>query len=497
MNGRWARIPYLLIALAAGLFGFIAYNSGYGYDQLEYLVIGRSLRQGYALYDLIPSKSPGIYALVAAAQSMGLANSRVGLAVLIGIVCLATVSLTYAVTSRIEGRRVAALSSALVWLCMLFMELVYLQPTAFVYLSGLLAWWLALRAAASRRTLSWLWPGLVLSVGFEFKSVAAFYGLGLAGWLLLWARDSSFPVKRKLMALALAVAGGLAGLLVPMAYFLAKGRLGQHLLWTYEFPLLHYPSNTYFLAKSFSKLGWFLLLAISCCTLAFRPGLRSRLQGSHSLPLALAMGLAASLALLKTQASHYWFPAAGLLCIPMSRVLLEGLGAMDPGRIPSRSLLGASAAILSLACLSVWAYQPTAMARLFRVRAFPEDLRFQSFFGSQGRPGDRALFIRNSTYLYWISGRYPPTPFINTDVQTTYFLKASPGTLDASLQDPRLTLVEFNPSEPGFEDGTLPRTPQGRDALGLLERRLSEDFRPADGAPEGYKFWGRRPGRME
>src|SRR6267378_667276 len=61
---RWAILTCLLFAVA--LFFVFTYNSGYGYDALEYLVIGRALAHGQRFYSLIPSKSPGIYYLVAA-----------------------------------------------------------------------------------------------------------------------------------------------------------------------------------------------------------------------------------------------------------------------------------------------------------------------------------------------------------------------------------------------------------------------------------------------
>jgi len=58
--------PFLFFGLlfVVALFYVFTYNSGYGYDALEYLVIGRSIAHGRPFYSLIPSKSPGIYYLI-------------------------------------------------------------------------------------------------------------------------------------------------------------------------------------------------------------------------------------------------------------------------------------------------------------------------------------------------------------------------------------------------------------------------------------------------
>ena len=65
-----------------------AFNSGYGYDALEYLVIGRSLVDGYHLYDFIPSKSFGLYGLVAGLLKTGLPLGHFSLSVVVaGLFC--------------------------------------------------------------------------------------------------------------------------------------------------------------------------------------------------------------------------------------------------------------------------------------------------------------------------------------------------------------------------------------------------------------------------
>ncbi len=65
----------------------------------------------------------------------------------------------------------------LVGLGALFMELNFLQPTGFVYLSGLLAFAAVTTPNADDRRGPWLAAGLWLGAGMAFKSVAAFHGV--------------------------------------------------------------------------------------------------------------------------------------------------------------------------------------------------------------------------------------------------------------------------------------------------------------------------------
>ncbi|WP_232325933.1 hypothetical protein [Spirosoma montaniterrae] len=51
----------LFLGLFGAIFFLFSYNSGYGYDAYEYLIIARTLDQGYQLYDFIPSKSYLLY----------------------------------------------------------------------------------------------------------------------------------------------------------------------------------------------------------------------------------------------------------------------------------------------------------------------------------------------------------------------------------------------------------------------------------------------------
>ena len=94
-------ILLLLVVTSAPLFWLLAYNSGYGYDQLEYLVIGRALAEGIPFYTYVPSKSFGIFAVVAALYRAGVRFGHVSLSVVITVVYVTIVVATYLVVWRV------------------------------------------------------------------------------------------------------------------------------------------------------------------------------------------------------------------------------------------------------------------------------------------------------------------------------------------------------------------------------------------------------------
>src|SRR5205814_7835481 len=71
------------------------YNSGYGYDALEYLVIGRSVKDGYSFYAFVPSKSWALYYLVAGYLWLPQASTHLGISLLITAILLLVCLVTY------------------------------------------------------------------------------------------------------------------------------------------------------------------------------------------------------------------------------------------------------------------------------------------------------------------------------------------------------------------------------------------------------------------
>ena len=122
----------LLVVPAVLAFGLFAYNSGYGYDQLEYLVIGRAWARGIPFYTYIPSKSFGIFALVAVLSRLGVGFGHASLALVIAGVFASVIGGTYLVVKATSDDRAAVVGLALVAASAAFMEMNFLQPEAFV-----------------------------------------------------------------------------------------------------------------------------------------------------------------------------------------------------------------------------------------------------------------------------------------------------------------------------------------------------------------------------
>lgn len=161
----------VIVGLSCVPFFFLAYNSTYGYDQLEYLVIGRSLQDGYRFYDFIPSKSFGLYTFVALCFRAGLPHTRTAVAVLVTAVYALTVAGTYWAFRTRFSRMQATLACVLVAIAAVFTELNYLQPEPFVVLFGLLTFTIiAPPVDLSHRRI--FLAGLALAFGFHFKSRA-------------------------------------------------------------------------------------------------------------------------------------------------------------------------------------------------------------------------------------------------------------------------------------------------------------------------------------
>ena len=58
MNASLRRVEVnfaVFAALSTALFGLFSYNSTYGYDQVEYLMIGRGMVDGHPLFAFAPS----------------------------------------------------------------------------------------------------------------------------------------------------------------------------------------------------------------------------------------------------------------------------------------------------------------------------------------------------------------------------------------------------------------------------------------------------------
>ena len=483
---------FILFLAAAGLFSLFSYNSGYGYDALEYLVIGRSLLDGYRLYDFIPSKSWGLYGLTAAFLSTGVSNSHLLVAAITSLILIIVVCVTYGVTRHTHGSGVAVASSLLVVLCSVFMEMNYLEPEGLVAVCGLAAFLCIGRAGPHRCNGRFLLGGLFVGMGFAFKSVAAFYFLAILVFILVQElRNPARSAWRFLSRELLVTAGLMLALVAPLVYFGLTGRLTPHVEWTYLFPLLERPAESVWLSKLFTKLLWFDVLVVAALAMSLRRGVRERVYSQPDSVLALLMGLLSLLALLKQQASHYVFPGAVFLSIFIADVFKESLP-LERIRAHRRVLLAVLSALAVLVCGSAWLYNARALQRLIGLRSYSNEIAVTQFIQERVPAGRNAIFFKNSVLLYWLSHRYPNTPYLKMDVQETYALENAPDTLVRALSDPNLALVECDPKWIGIQDQGFVRRPGAQELIRAFLSGLEEAFVLSDSALPPYVFWSRK-----
>jgi hypothetical protein len=460
------------------------YNSGYGHDALEYLVIGRSLLDGYGLYDFVPSKSWGLYVLAAAWLTIPGADSHAGVTALVVALMAIAVWMTYVTVSDRFGARTGALAGVAIVLASLFTELNYFQPEALVYACGLAAVRTLTSAPDDRPSGAWR-AGLWLGAGMAFKAVAAFYAAGMAAWMVADAAGRGRSPWRRVAALAAGIGVALA---VPAAWFAGTGRLDAHVYWTFWFPVVEYPANTYWLDKLYTKLLW-VWLVIAAAVVAWRrlpADERARLR--PLLSLLAAMGLAGLFPLWKTQASHYAFPGAGLLLVCAAIVFDRASGLRPRWRSQGPQLL---AAMLALVVVSGVLYRPAAVQRLAWPRSWPDERQLASVVQSRVPDGQAVLSLGEGARLYWLAHRYPNWPVVNTQVQATRLIGERGAILLAALDDPRLALVEFDPGRLVFDDPALFETPGARAFVAGVAARLAARFERRTDLLPGRVLWVR------
>lgn len=492
LPGRYPLIVFLLgLVVFLPVFFLFSYNSGYGYDAVEYLVIARSLREGFAPYHFIPSKSWAFYVWLQFVFSLAggnfdhFTNSFV-ITAQAGVV----LSAVYKIASDRFDRLTGLVSSFLVALSCFFMEMNFLEPEAAVVILGLGAYWLLTRQEPTNSLI--FVAGQLLGLGVLFKSVAAFYFVGVGGYWTYLAilRRLSLPVLvRRLLwfSAGLALWPALAAL-----YFGSIGKLAAHLEWSYLFPLIRYPASAQWLAKFFVKLSWFhllLLYAVAVC--ATKPKIRGRV-GSESFISAFFCGLCAALVLLKNQASHYFFPAATFLAIIIARVLVTQVQSYTY-QMRRRFLAVSVGACLALA-MSIVIYKPSALTRLATIKTYATE-NSQAVILKNLVPQNNSLLALTggeTGYSYYLlSGRYPNVPFINTGAQAATYLKNNPQVLVNALDDQNLAVIIYNDESPTFDDAAF-FAGNTQPLRAEFEAKLKQFYLPAPAVGLPDKVWLRK-----
>lgn len=468
---RRSILTALAFLLLAAIFYIYAYNSGYGYDACEYLMIGRSLDAGFRISTFILSKGWAMYSVTALALAVMPAPDHTWITLLIDGWFVLAVAGAWWVGRKLFGWAVGTFSALLVAACAFFMEMNFLEPEIPVYLSGLLAAYALESGAGERPALRCFLAGLSLGIGFAFKTVAMFYLAAVFAHLLL--TRNRLPARERLRSVIWVALGFAFALAVPACYFAATGQLRHHILWSILFPLLHYPANTYWLSKLYTKLLWFFVLLCGASLLSLTPSLRRTLFANPRVMLVLWMGSLSLLSLFKNQASHYVFPGAAFLSFFIAQTLYSWW-TLKPGRRALPAWIPMAAAVPLI--LSAWLYSPAAFARLIHLRDFSEENRLAARLQSLALPGDRVLFLRGGKTLYWLANRYPNVPLVDTDVQPTYLLFQQPQLLTAALDDPRLKLVEFDPQHLQFDDPRFLASEHHRILIQRFSQQLQERF---------------------
>ena len=155
--------------------------------------------------------------------------------------------------------------------------------------------------------------------------------------------------------------------------------------------------------------------------------------------------------------------------------------------------------------VSAYLYSPSVFTRFLQKRDFSAEDQMAARLGTLALPGDRVLFLRSadtlrsnglrvgSKILYWLARRYPVTPFVDVDVQTTYLLFRQPELLTQALDDPKLKLVEFDPQHLGFDDPRFLSSEHHRNLIQRFSERLQERFTRIQDAETPLSLWVRQP----
>lgn len=466
------------------------YNSGLGYDALEFLVISRSMVEGVPFYTYAPSKSFGFYYLIAGYLMLPGAATHAGITCLVTTLLVLTCAAAAFVMRPVVGTRSAWASVVLIAAAGIFMELNYLLPEGLIVVCGLGAVAMVGSSPRRRNNVRWVLAGLALGAAIGLKLVATLYVAAFAVWIPIAARMDGESVGpstiRRLALLGLGIAAALA---VPAGYFWWTSRLDAHLEWTYQFPLISYPSRTDWLSKLYTKLLWVWLLVGAAVVLSLRSRVRPVVFREARVPLLLLMGTVSLLPLIKSQASHFAFPGAAFLLL-YSVVAFDVLA--KSSAVARRRLNPglAGGAVLALV-LSGLIYQPETVRRLTGMRSYADEVQLGATVAALVPPGRHAIFFGDGLTFYWLSGRYPNWPILHTDVQATYLMSKKPESLLSALEDPNLALVEFDPCQREFGDGRFFAAPAGQSFLEALHARLRAGFQRDDDTLQPRVLWTR------
>ncbi|MVM32810.1 hypothetical protein GO755_22405 [Spirosoma sp. HMF4905] len=482
----------LFLAIFCPIFFLFTYNSGYGYDAYEYLIIARTLNKGYDLYDFILSKSYLLYSSTNVLLNVLGGYNHLGVSALITLLATGVLISSWR-AARLFSERTAFLAVILTAACCFFMEMNFLEPESWVAIFGLNAFTLAV-GNNGKQNWRWLGAGILLGVAMCFKSVAAFYVIGFGAFiLLLWLTDrlTFWPMVCRGMFV---LAGFAMPLLISMLYFYATGRLETHLEWTYVYPFGGYPSHTLFLAKFLIKISWLLLLLLVSFVVAVQQPYRTIYQRTPALWLALLLASFACVTMLKTQASHYFFQAAVFFVLHLGFLADQWLIHYEARHqtISYRLILLSGGTLGLLLLVSVLLYRFDTIQRFLTIKDYQDEEAAGSFIREQAGPQGHVLLFDNAMPLYYLSDREPNVPFIFTEMQTTHYLESHPDTYGRALADTSLKFVIFGTRSSLIDDSTALTKPVNVHAIQQLRAGLQKHFVQVQDPRFPLPYWRRK-----
>ena len=500
MSHTWKAKTVLLCTLflfISAAFYLFVFNSGYGYDALEFLTIGRALRDGYPLFHFSPHKPWALYGLVACFFSAGFPANHWGVSLLITLIFVLNLVATFMILKRLFDDKTALLGCFFVTLSSIFMEMNFLEAEGLSALSGILAYAALLIGFRKKRPFGIFLGGFIIGIGTWFKIVTVIYLPGAMLFLWFWRhRPEKASIRNQIRNQFFLISGTLTAALIPMTYFFSRGDLRTYLFWTYFFPFVGYQTFTYWAFKLYTRLLWFFVLLICALGLSLRREIRQKIYAHDGSVLLLCMGMIPLTLLFKSQAPHYLFPAAALLSGFMAVVFIHGHEIANRSKFIFKGMV----VMLGTAALAMAAYllvsgKISRLKDLTLLRDYSYETRIASTLSEQVPSDGKALFFRDSASLYWITHRYPNVQFLWFDDWATRRIKDNPRSLLDALADPALQLVEFNPEAPGDTDVLdffLGNNENNKRALKDFDRALRADFIPSDIHIPPYRFWVRR-----
>ncbi|AKD58555.1 glycosyltransferase family 39 protein [Spirosoma radiotolerans] len=467
---------FWFLGLFCPFFFLFTYNSGYGYDAYEYLIIARSLNEGYGLYDFIPSKSYLLYSSTNVLLNLLGGYNHVSVSGLITLLATGAVLSAWR-AARVFSERTAFIAVGLTAASCCFMEMNFLEPESWVSIFGLNAFSLAVRGKG-RSDWRWLGAGVLLGIAMCFKSVAAFYVVGFGAFifvLFLTGHLKFWPmVGRGLLVLL----GFILPLVLSALYFYLTNRLEAHLEWTYIYPFGGYPAHTMFLTKFLLKLSWLLLLLAISFVLVWRQPYRKQYQQTPAVWLALLLAAFACVSMIKTQASHYFFPAAVFFALHLGFLADLWLNHYEARHkaVSHKMVFLGSGLVVVLLLMSGLLYRPATIKRLVSIADYSSEEQAGAFIREQAGPTGKVLLFDNALSLYYLSDREPNVPFIFTEMQTSHYIESHPDTYGRALADTSLKLVVFGNRSSVIDDSTALNKPANAYAIQQLRDGLQKNF---------------------